>query len=76
MDELRSRAGRMRKPQTEQLKRGAEFKTSTHQQLGRTILSILWRLLLSDLTQVPDVESPVSAAGGEDRFVMGRPLNL
>lgn len=49
---------------------------TTHQQLRRAILSILWWLLLSNLTEVPDVEPPVSAAGGQDGFVMRRPLNL
>lgn len=49
---------------------------TTHQQLRRAILSILWWLLLSNLTEVPDVEPPVGAAGGQDGFVMRRPLNL
>lgn len=50
--------------------------SQTHQQLRRAILSILWRLLLSNLTEVPDIESPVCAAGGQDGFIMRRPLNL
>ena len=49
---------------------------STNQQLRRTVLSILWWLLLSDLAEVPDVEPPVSAAGGQDGFVVRWPLNL
>lgn len=48
----------------------------TNQQLRRTVLSILWGLLLSDLAEVPDVEPPVSAAGGQDGFVVRWPLNL
>lgn len=48
----------------------------TDQQLRRAILSILRRLFLSDLTEVPDVEPPVGAAGGQDGFVVRRPLDL
>ena len=48
----------------------------TDQQLRRAVLGILWRLLLSDLTEVPDVEPSVRAAGGQDGFVMRRPLHL
>lgn len=46
------------------------------QQFRWTILSILWRLLLSDFTEVPHVESPVCATGGQDGFIMRRPLDL
>ena len=33
-------------------------------------------LLLADLGEVPDVEAPVGAGGGEDGLVVGRPLHL
>lgn len=49
---------------------------ATDQKLRRSVLSILRWLLLTDLAEVPHVEPPVSAAGGQDGFVMGRPLNL
>lgn len=46
------------------------------QQLRRAVLSVLWWLLLSDLAEVPHIEASVSAAGGQDGFIMRRPLNL
>lgn len=48
----------------------------TDQQLGRTVLAVLRRLLLADLAEVPHVEPPVGAAGGQDGLVVGRPLDL
>ena len=46
------------------------------EQLGRAVLGVLRALLLSDLGEVPDVESPVGAGAGQDGLVMGRPLDL
>lgn len=48
----------------------------TDQQLGRTVLGVLRRLLLADLAEVPHVEPPVGAAGGQDGLIVGRPLDL
>lgn len=48
----------------------------TDQQLRGTVLGILWQLLLADLAEVPHVEPPVGAAGGQDGLVVGRPLDL
>lgn len=54
----------------------SSYFITADQQLRRSILGILWRLFLSDLAEVPDVEPPVGAAGGQDGFVVRRPLNL
>ena len=48
----------------------------TDHKFRRPILSVLGGLFLSYLTQVPHMESSVCATGGQDRFVMGRPLDL
>ena len=46
------------------------------EELGRTILRVLRALLFTNLGQVPDVESAISAGAGEDGLVVGRPLHL
>lgn len=48
----------------------------TDQQLGRTVLGVLRRLLLSDLAEVPHVEPSIGAAGSQDGLVVRRPLDL
>ena len=42
----------------------------------RPVLGVLRALLLSDLGEIPDVQSPISARAGQDSLVMGRPLDL
>ena len=42
----------------------------------RSIFCVLGGLLLSDLGQVPDVKAAVGAGRGQDRLVVGRPLDL
>lgn len=49
---------------------------AAYQKLWRSVLSILCWLLLSDLAQIPYMQSPVSSAAGEDGLVMRRPLHL
>ena len=46
------------------------------EEFRRSVLGVLGRLLLADLRQVPNVEAAISAGGGQDGLVMGRPLNL
>lgn len=65
---LESRVGRRRRDWT-------SF-TETDQQLWRSVLGVLRRLLLPDLAEVPHVEPPVGAAGGQDGLIVGRPLDL
>ncbi len=48
----------------------------THQELGRAILCVLGRLFLPNLAQVPDVQSPVRSARGQDGLIVGGPLDL
>ena len=48
----------------------------TYNKLRWSILSILRRLLLPYLTQVPDMKSAVRATRGKDGLVVGGPLNL
>lgn len=71
-------------PSMDKLKMGGYQKHSmpssvyhcTHHKLWRAIFSILWRLLLSNLAQVPDMESPVRATGCQNGLIVGRPLHL
>lgn len=48
----------------------------THQQLWWSVLGVLWRLLVSNLAEIPDVETTVGTARGQNGFVVRRPLNL
>ena len=46
------------------------------QQLGRTILGIVWRLFGSDRIEVPDVDSTISSGRGKVDGRVGGPSNL
>lgn len=45
-------------------------------ELGRTVVLVVWRLLLADFRQVPNVDSPVGRRGRKDRFGVRRPGEL
>ncbi len=46
------------------------------EELRGPVLCVLRRLLLPDLAQVPHVEAAVGPGGGQDRLVVGGPLDL
>ncbi len=46
------------------------------EELRGPVLGVLGRLLLPDLAQVPHVEAAVGPGGGQDRLVVGGPLDL
>ena len=46
------------------------------QKLGGTVLGVFRALFLPDLAKVPHVEPSIRSAGGQDCFVMRRPLDL
>lgn len=71
---LESQVGRRRQRRRDSAWRSRSVETD--QQLRRTVLSVLRRLLLADLAEVPHVEPPVCAAGGQDGLIVGRPLDL
>ena len=48
----------------------------THQQFRWSILGILWCLFLSNLTEVPDVETTVGPTGSQDGLIVRGPLYL
>jgi hypothetical protein len=46
------------------------------QQFWRSVLRILGTLFLSNLAQIPNVQTAVSTTRGQDSFIVWRPLNL
>ncbi len=50
--------------------------TVDEEELWWPILGILSVLFLTNLAEVPDVQTTVGARGGENGLVMGRPLDL
>ena len=48
----------------------------TYQQLRWAVLCVLWRLVLPNLAEVPNVESTVCAAGRQNGLIVRRPLHL